>query len=76
MRVVICSRGSKGAWVATVDDTSPVHIPAKATEVLRTTGAGDVLVGSFLASFVRGGDAVTSLQRAQETAAEWVAGRG
>ncbi|MFP5489747.1 MAG: carbohydrate kinase family protein [Acidimicrobiia bacterium] len=54
-RLVVATDGSDGAWVR-ADDGPTAHVPAFATEIRSTLGAGDVFHGALLAAIDRGLD--------------------
>jgi ribokinase len=55
-KTVVVTLGAKGCFVA--DDNISIHVPAKKTRVVDTTGAGDAFAAGFLYTIVRGGSVV------------------
>jgi bifunctional ADP-heptose synthase (sugar kinase/adenylyltransferase) len=66
--VVVLKLGPDGALVA-VADAPPVKVPAQASAVRDTTGAGDAFCAGFLASWLTGSDPVAAARSAARAAA-------
>jgi sugar/nucleoside kinase (ribokinase family) len=66
-RQVIITDGVRGSWCW--DTGQHLHQPAFATEVVDTTGAGDVFHGAYLYAFLQGWSARRGLAFASATAA-------
>lgn len=72
VKVVVIKRGAKGA-VGKSRAGAVVEVPALATKVVDTTGAGDSFAAGFIASFVSDGDLSKALQSGAHVAAHCVA---
>ena len=71
-QVVVIKRGSAGA-IAKVRGFDSISLPAVATTVVDTTGAGDSFAAGFIASFSKNRDLTAALQAGGELAADCVA---
>jgi sugar/nucleoside kinase (ribokinase family) len=71
---VVVTCGSRGARVRR--GAEEWRAPARATEVLDTTGAGDAATGAYLGARLAGDDVAAALTRAMDAAAEVVRGLG
>jgi bifunctional ADP-heptose synthase (sugar kinase/adenylyltransferase) len=59
---LILKLGADGAlWIKNADGFPSTYIPSFAREARRVTGAGDVMLSGFVASYVRGHDAYDSI---------------
>ena len=65
-RIVVLKLGRLGALIAT--DQARERIAARAVKAVDATGAGDCFDGTFLAEFVRGGDAIAAARFANVAA--------
>jgi len=72
--IVVCKRGEKGSHIFTLDEE--IYLKAKKTEVLDTTGAGDVYAAGFLAGLLLEHSLRTCAILATEAAALSVTGYG
>jgi sugar/nucleoside kinase (ribokinase family) len=72
---VALTLGGDGA-IYTRSGDEPTGFPAIATTVVDTTGAGDSFTGTFLASWVSGGEPRAAIRRGMEVAAQVVATPG
>lgn len=70
--LVVIKRGGNGA-LAQARGSALVQIPAVATNVVDTTGAGDAFVAGFIQSWVIGKDLMKALQNGANFAAQCVA---
>ena len=70
--VVVIKRGSAGA-IAKTRGFDSISLPAVATSVVDTTGAGDSFAAGFIASFSKNHDLTAALQAGGELAAGCVA---
>jgi sugar/nucleoside kinase (ribokinase family) len=70
--VVVIKRGSAGA-IAKARGFDSISLPAVATTVVDTTGAGDSFAAGFIASFSKNRDLTAALQAGGELAAGCVA---
>jgi len=70
--LVVIKRGGNGA-LAQARGSSLVQIPAVATNVVDTTGAGDAFAAGFIQSWVIGKDLMKALQNGANFAAQCVA---
>jgi sugar/nucleoside kinase (ribokinase family) len=70
--VVVIKRGSAGA-IAKTRGYDSISLPAVATNVVDTTGAGDSFAAGFIATFSKNRDLTASLQAGGELAAGCVA---
>jgi sugar/nucleoside kinase (ribokinase family) len=70
--VVVIKRGSAGA-IAKTRGFDSISLPAVATNVVDTTGAGDSFAAGFIASFAKNHDLTAALQAGGELAAGCVA---
>ncbi|CAB4552865.1 MAG: hypothetical protein F2855_03080 [Actinobacteria bacterium] len=71
-QVVVIKRGSAGA-IAKSRGFDSISLPAVATSVIDTTGAGDSFAAGFIASFSKNHDLTAALQAGGELAAGCVA---
>ena len=71
-QVVVIKRGSAGA-IAKVRGFDSISLPAVATTVVDTTGAGDSFAAGFIASYSKNRDLTAALQAGGELAAGCVA---
>jgi len=71
-QVVVIKRGSAGA-IAKARGFDSISLPAVATTVIDTTGAGDSFAAGFIASFSKNHDLTAALQAGGELAAGCVA---
>jgi sugar/nucleoside kinase (ribokinase family) len=71
-QVVVIKRGSAGA-IAKSRGFDSISLPAVATSVVDTTGAGDSFAAGFIASFSKNHDLTAALQAGAELAAGCVA---
>jgi sugar/nucleoside kinase (ribokinase family) len=71
-QVVVIKRGSAGA-IAKARGFDSISVPAVATTVVDTTGAGDSFAAGFIASFSKNRDLTAALQAGGELAAGCVA---
>jgi sugar/nucleoside kinase (ribokinase family) len=71
-QVVVIKRGSAGA-IAKARGFDSISLPAVATTVVDTTGAGDSFAAGFIASFAKKHDLTAALQAGGELAAGCVA---
>jgi sugar/nucleoside kinase (ribokinase family) len=72
VKVVVIKRGAQGA-IGKSRGGDLIEVPASATKVVDTTGAGDSFAAGFIASFVRDGDVEKALQSGANVAAHCVA---
>lgn len=70
--VVVIKRGSAGV-IAKTRGSESISLPAVATTVVDTTGAGDSFAAGFIASFSKNRDLTAALQAGSELAAACVA---
>ncbi len=66
-RTVVVTRGAAGALV--VDDDGAHEVPAADVEVVDTLGAGDALIGAFIAARLAGADSQAALAAGSAAAA-------
>jgi fructoselysine 6-kinase len=66
-RTAVVTRGAGGALAA--DGSGIVEQPAEDVDVLDTLGAGDALIGAYIAAAVGGGDAAAALAAGSRAAA-------
>jgi sugar/nucleoside kinase (ribokinase family) len=71
-QVVVVKRGSAGA-IAKARGFDSISLPAVASTVIDTTGAGDSFAAGFIASFSKNRDLTAALQAGAELAADCVA---
>jgi sugar/nucleoside kinase (ribokinase family) len=71
-QVVVIKRGSAGA-IAKARGFDSISLPAVASTVIDTTGAGDSFAAGFIASFSKDRDLTAALQAGAELAADCVA---
>jgi len=71
-QVVVIKRGSAGA-IAKARGFDSISLPAVASTVIDTTGAGDSFAAGFIASFSKNRDLTAALQAGAELAADCVA---
>jgi sugar/nucleoside kinase (ribokinase family) len=71
-QVVVIKRGSAGA-IAKARGFDSISLPAVASTVVDTTGAGDSFAAGFIASFSKNRDLTAALQAGAELAADCVA---
>jgi sugar/nucleoside kinase (ribokinase family) len=71
-QVVVIKRGSAGA-IAKARGFDSISLPAVASTVIDTTGAGDSFAAGFIASFSKDRDLTAALQTGAELAADCVA---
>ncbi len=74
-RGVIITLGAQGA-ILLLADQSLVHLPAPATEVVDTTGAGDAFAGAFAADLIRHGRPADALELGVRAGSHACRGRG
>ncbi len=70
--VVVIKRGSAGA-IAKMRGSNSISVPALATSVIDTTGAGDSFAAGFIAAYSKNRDLTAALQAGGELAAKCVA---
>jgi ribokinase len=75
-RIVVAKRGGEGCTVYEADAGRMTHVPALPAAVVDTTGAGDSFCGAFLATLLRGGDAVAAARAGTAAASFTVADYG
>lgn len=64
---VIARDGANGCWIASTNLT-PTHVPARLTQAVDTTGAGDAHVAALLAYLAQGNDIRTAVRIANVAA--------
>lgn len=73
---IACLTRSEAGSVVISADGQRVDVPAAATDLVDTTGAGDLYAAGFLAGWVRGADLATSGRMASIVAAEAISHLG
>lgn len=74
IKIIACTLGEKGSYILSED--SELQIPPLKTEVVDTTGAGDVYAAGFLAALLRGFSLMRCAHLASKVASLSVAGYG
>lgn len=72
--IAVLTRSEQGSVVVTADET--LRIPAEPTEVLDTTGAGDLYASGFLFGYTQGLDLTTCARLGSAAAAEVISHLG
>ena len=74
--VIAIKRGGEGVILHAAGSADYVSMPAIASQVVDTTGAGDAFCGGFLVGYVESGDVIEAAMRGSASASFAVAGLG
>ena len=72
--IAVLTRSEHGSVVVTADET--LRVPAEPTEVVDTTGAGDLYAAGFLYAYTQGLDLTTCARLGSAAAAEVISHLG